>query len=253
VCYLLINVKYVIGQKYILLDEVDSTNNYAAKLLSEGKMAHGTVILAGKQTAGRGQRGNSWSAGAGKQFTASIYVETAFLSASRFLYLNLAVSLAVRNAVAAFSDKIPFIKWPNDILAGDKKMGGILIEAQWQGTQVSGAIIGIGVNLVREHNLPSSCALSDFCTECPSPLEFAQEIALQLQLQFQRLENQLWNEIGEEYHRSLWKLNELMEVETQAGEKITGCITGIDGNGNLCFRTEEELKVFGLQEIKFTY
>jgi len=250
---MLINVKYVIGQKFILLDEVDSTNNYAAKLLSEGKMAHGTVILAEKQTAGRGQRGNSWSAGAGKQFTASIYAETAFLSANRYLNLNLAVALAVRKTISAFSDRQPFIKWPNDMLVNDKKMAGILIEAQWQGTQASGAIIGVGINLVPEEGLPSSCALSDYCSELPSKLALAQELAANLEMTFQQLKNQLWREISEEYHRHLWMLNETLTAETHLGEAVTGQITGIDEGGNLCFRTEAGMRSFGLQEIRFTY
>jgi BirA family biotin operon repressor/biotin-[acetyl-CoA-carboxylase] ligase len=216
-------------------------------------MAHGTVILAEKQTAGRGQRGNTWAAASEKQFTASFYVETAFLSANRFLYVNLAAALAVREAVQAFSSLVPFIKWPNDLLVNDKKMGGILIEAQWQGAQVSGAIIGIGINLVPEIGLPSSCSLSDFCETVPPVLTVAQEIAAQLAIQFEYLRNRSWKELRDNYHRYLWKLGETMEVQTASGETLTGCITGIDTQGSLCFKCGEEVKAFGLREIRFTY
>ena len=252
-CLLLINVKYVIGQKYILVDEVDSTNNYAARLIAEGKMAHGTVILAEKQTAGRGQRGNSWVASPGKHLTASFYAETAFLSATDFLYVNLAVALAVRAAVHCFSSMAPLIKWPNDLLVDDRKMGGLLIEAQWQGTRVLGVIIGIGINLVPESEFPSSCCLSDFCETVPPTLIIAQEIAAQLEIQFQHLKNQSWKELQDNYHRFLWKLGETIEVQTASGELLTGCITGIDKQGNLCFRSGEEVRAFGFGEVRFTY
>jgi len=243
----------VIGQKYILLDEVDSTNNYAAKLLAEGKLTHGTVILAEKQTAGRGQRGNSWSAGAGKQFTASIYVETAFLSAETYLYLNLAVALAVRKTISSFITAETKIKWPNDVLVANKKLSGILIEAQWKGSQISGAVIGVGINLVPESDLPSSCSLSDFCEQCPSTLEIAQQFALNLETYFVDLQQGNWSKVKSEYLGHLWKINEVIQAETASGESITGEITGIDESGNLLFKVESELRSFGLQEIRFTY
>src|SRR5687768_3983198 len=141
----------MIGQKLILLDEVDSTNNYAAKLLNAGNLAHGTVILAEKQTAGKGQRGNSWSTGAENQLACSVYAETAFLSADRYWYLNLAVALAVYHTIRS---SVPHenvrIKWPNDVLVNDKKLSGILIETHWRSGAVHGAIIGVGINVNRE-------------------------------------------------------------------------------------------------------
>ncbi len=242
----------MIGQKFILLDEVDSTNNYTAKLLSEGKMAHGTVILAEKQTAGRGQRGNLWHSSSGKQFTCSVYAATAFLSVERYWYLNLAVALAVWETVDAFISEETKIKWPNDVLVNDKKIGGILIETQWNSGKINGAIIGVGINLQRESDLPSSCSLSDFTENTPETLEMARQMALSLELQFERLRAGNWNGLLQDYHALLWKKDELMNARIETNQ-LQGYIRGIDGNGNLLFEVNGEERSFGLKEISFNY
>lgn len=242
----------MIGHKLILLDEVDSTNNYTAKLLNEGQITHGTVILAEKQTAGRGQRGNSWSSGALNQFTCSVYAETAFLSGERYWFLNLAVALAVRSTIQAFLEEPVLIKWPNDVLAADKKMAGILIETQWRSGAIQGAVIGVGINLYPEPGLPSACALRDFTDKEIRPVLLAQEMALQLENQFQRMRQGLWNELLTDYHTYLWR-KDVRTVAEKAGEQVEGYIRGLDGTGNLLFETAEGVRSFDLKEISFRY
>lgn len=243
----------VSAQQLILLNETDSTNNYAAKLLVEGKLAHGTVILAEKQTAGRGQRGNSWSAAAKNQFTASFYLETAFLSVEHYLNLNFGVALAVRKTIARYMQAVPLIKWPNDILVNDKKIAGILIEAQWQNGRMTGAIVGVGINLFPEENLPSGCSLSDFTSDVPEIVELAHALAAELQVIHQLLQQESWTEIHATYHEQLWKKGELITADTPDGVELTGMIREVDENGNLCFEMNGTIRKFGVQEIKFRY
>jgi BirA family biotin operon repressor/biotin-[acetyl-CoA-carboxylase] ligase len=244
----------MIGQKLIFLDEVDSTNNYAAKLLNEGKLAHGTVILAGNQTAGRGQRGNSWSSTAGNQLACSVYAETAFLSADRFWFLNLAVALAVHATIqrAVPAEEVR-IKWPNDVLVNNKKLSGILIETQWRSGVVTGAIIGVGINVNGEPDLPSSGALNDFGGGASTRLELAHRLTENLEVRFQQLRQGHWNDLLEEYHRVLWRKDVFQFAETESAEMIEGYIRGIDGAGNLLFETEEETRTFAMKEIAFRY
>lgn len=243
----------MIGRKLILLDEIDSTNNYTAKLLNDGKMAHGTVILADKQTNGRGQRGNNWFSDAGNQFTCSIYVETAFLSAERYWILNLAVALAVQETIQSLITEKVAIKWPNDLLVTDKKMAGILIETQWRSGTIQGAIIGIGINLNSETTLNSSCALHDFRTEQLKPIDLIPSLLSAMQRNWQRLIAGNWNDIITEYQHQLWKKDESQLVENAAGEKMNGIIRGIDGTGNLLVETNEKIQSYGLKELKFDY
>lgn len=244
----------MIGQKLILLHETDSTNNYAAKLLSEGKMAHGTVILADKQTAGRGQRGNSWSSVAGNQLAYTVYTETAFLSAERYWFLNLAVALAVQQTIlSVIPEQQVCIKWPNDILVNNRKMSGILIETQWRSAQIQGAIIGIGINIHPEPGLPASCALRDFSEKDIRPMQLAHLVSQQLEWQFQRLRNGEWNAMLADYHCQLWMKDAELHAELANQQRILGFIRGIDATGNLLFESEGKIQSFGLKEIAFSY
>lgn len=242
----------MIGHKLILLDSVDSTNNYAAKLLSEGKIAHGTVILADKQTNGKGQRGNTWQTGREKQFICSVFLETAFLSVERYWYLNLAVANAVRATIAHYIPELPFIKWPNDILINNRKVAGILIETHWNAGKINGVVAGVGINIHSEEALPRGGALSDNLNVVPEALEMAHVFAGMLEIQFDRLKKGEWNLLMQEYCDHLWMLDQTTDV--MIGEQQTkGIIRGLNENGNLLFETAGTVKSYDLKEIVFRY
>lgn len=246
----------MIGHKLILLHEIDSTNNYAARLLEQGKLEHGTVILAGRQTAGRGQRGNEWRSALENQLAYSVYAETAFLSADRYWYLNLAVSLAVKATVESLLHGAEVrIKWPNDILVNSKKLSGILLETQWRSGAIRGAVIGIGMNIYPEPNLPSACALRDFSGEDFRMTDLAVSLSAQLNLFFEKLRNGEWNDLLNAYEAALWRRDAEQIARLPDGSEIAGSIRGIDGGGNLLFEhaAGKEIKSYGLKEIAFSY
>lgn len=242
----------MIGQKLILLDSVDSTNNYAAKLLSEGKIAHGTVILADKQTDGKGQRGNKWQTGSEKQFICSVFLKTAFLSVERYWYLNLAVANAVRNTIAHYIPDLPLIKWPNDVLVNDRKVAGILIETHWNAGKIHGVVAGVGINIHSEAALPRGGALSDSMETLPEALEMSRIFTGNLEIQFELLRKGDWNSLMNEYLRNLWKLNQVTEVEI-SGRRMSGTIRGLNENGNLLLETEGATNAYDLKEVVFHY
>ena len=134
------------GQFKVHLSRVDSTNNYAANLIKSGKAKSGTVILADEQTNGRGQRDAVWQSdpGLNLQFSAIWLPESFFIKDQR--YLNFAVSIAIQQFLSKKGVE-PQIKWPNDILVGEKKISGVLIENQLQGQRINACIIGIGLNV----------------------------------------------------------------------------------------------------------
>lgn len=243
----------MIGNRILFLHEVDSTNNYAAKLLSEGKLAHGTVILAEKQTAGRGQRGNSWSSRSGKQFTASIYLDTAFLSVDRLVVFNMMVALALRKAISGYFEKETLIKWPNDILVYNKKISGILIESQVKNGTVTGAICGVGINLFSELSLPSSISFSELLSTVPEPLSVSERLCAALNEYYLRLKNGDDEKLKAEYLTFLWNYARPVSAELADGTPIEGQIVGVNKNGDLEFQTSTELVSFGIKEIKFQY
>jgi BirA family biotin operon repressor/biotin-[acetyl-CoA-carboxylase] ligase len=133
-------------------EQLDSTNTRARELAAEGA-AHGTVVTADEQTAGRGRQGRIWTAPPGKALLYSAIVRPL---AARHLMLPLAVPLAVCEAAEELAGlAVPGgrsatdalrcgVKWPNDVLVDRRKLAGILVEAR---PQDGWAVVGIGLNL----------------------------------------------------------------------------------------------------------
>ena len=130
--------------RYILLHEIPSTNDYLKRMVD--MMESGTVIQAYIQTAGRGQKGNSWEAAPAKNATFSMLIRRPKLDVKEQFFLSEAVSLAIVDALEHYVTGFT-IKWPNDIYYKDMKISGILIENSLDNDSIEYSIIGIGVNL----------------------------------------------------------------------------------------------------------
>ncbi|MFI5220658.1 MAG: biotin--[acetyl-CoA-carboxylase] ligase, partial [Bacteroidia bacterium] len=124
-----------IGKYIIRLETVDSTNNYAAALISKSKPAEGTAIMADFQDYGRGQRETIWESENGKNLLVSFILYPQIDTADYFL-LNECFSLAVREVIEDITGLDVKIKWPNDILVNNKKIAGILIENSIRGNTI---------------------------------------------------------------------------------------------------------------------
>lgn len=142
------------GQNRVHLLETDSTNNYARALVRDKMPIEGTVVTADKQTDGRGQRSNSWVTEPHLNLTCSYILRPAFLAAKDQFLLSASVALAVFDLVSdEIEGNLVKIKWPNDILVGEKKIAGILIENSLRGANLDNSIVGIGLN-VNQTELP---------------------------------------------------------------------------------------------------
>src|ERR1700747_2779313 len=137
------------GRNIIELSECASVNTHATELLKAVKLPEGTVIYTKKQTAGRGQRGNTWVSEDGKNLTMCFVFHPNFLNAANSFLLSMTVSLALHDLLTELlTEKQEVkIKWPNDILIDGKKVAGILIENVLREEQLSSSVIGIGLNL----------------------------------------------------------------------------------------------------------
>lgn len=141
-----------IGHHIVRLNEVDSTNTFALSLLRGAEVTEGTVISARHQHQGRGQRGNTWFSESGKNITCSIILRPAFLDPTLQFDLNRAVALGISDLLISLLPATPVhIKWPNDIMAGNKKICGILTENVLQGNQFSVSVVGVGLNLNQQN------------------------------------------------------------------------------------------------------
>jgi BirA family biotin operon repressor/biotin-[acetyl-CoA-carboxylase] ligase len=135
-----------LGQPLHLLATTTSTNDLAKAAAREGA-PHGATWVAEEQTAGRGRRGHAWVCTAGEGLLFSVLVRVSCAPA-RIAPAALAVGLAVRDAVATAAPGATVgIKWPNDVLMGDRKVAGVLVEAVTVGSRVDAVIVGVGINV----------------------------------------------------------------------------------------------------------
>jgi BirA family biotin operon repressor/biotin-[acetyl-CoA-carboxylase] ligase len=133
-----------LGHPRIDLVECGSTNDEAARLARAGA-GHGTIVIAGSQRAGRGRDGHTWESPPGLGLYLSAVVRPP-LPLALVPPMTLAIGVALCDAVRA-SGAAAQLKWPNDLLIGDRKLAGVLVEAQSQGNRLEAVIVGIGVNL----------------------------------------------------------------------------------------------------------
>jgi BirA family biotin operon repressor/biotin-[acetyl-CoA-carboxylase] ligase len=145
--YLIPPIARWLGGQRIDLAECGSTNDEAARLARAGA-SHGTVVIAASQRAGRGRNGRSWVSPPG----AGLYLSAVLrppLPLADVPPMTLAIGVGLCDAARA-AGAHAVLKWPNDALVGGKKLAGVLVEAQSQGTRLEAVIIGIGVNITGE-------------------------------------------------------------------------------------------------------
>ena len=132
-----------LGCQRIDLAECGSTNDEAARLARAGAR-HGTIVIAKTQRAGRGRDGHAWASPQGGLYLSAVLRPP--LPLADVPAMTLAIGIAVCDAVRA-AGAPAVLKWPNDLLVAGKKLAGVLVEAQSQGTKLEAVIVGIGVNL----------------------------------------------------------------------------------------------------------
>lgn len=133
-----------LGARIEAFDECGSTNEEAQKLAKAGA-AHGTVVIAERQSAGKGRRGRAWSSLGGHNLALSVVLRPE-LPPQRAPELTLVCAVAVAEALVDAGVDAG-IKWPNDVEADGRKLAGILTELGLEGGEVSWVVVGIGVNL----------------------------------------------------------------------------------------------------------
>ena len=140
--------------RFIELQSVDSTNNYALSLLRHPNLTErqrlnlqGTAVFTHEQWKGKGQRGKNWISKTGETLPMSLIVAPAPLKLPEQFTLSAITAVIVSDFISKMSDKAFCIKWPNDIYFQDRKAGGILIENIISGDEWKWAVIGIGLNI----------------------------------------------------------------------------------------------------------
>lgn len=132
------------GKERIYYEETDSTNLRAKALGADG--VHGTLILADRQSAGRGRRGRTWESDEEENIYMSLYLRPEFLP-EKAPMLTLVMAYSVAEALRKSFGIEAQIKWPNDLILNKKKICGILTEMTMEGRQMQSVVIGVGINV----------------------------------------------------------------------------------------------------------
>jgi BirA family biotin operon repressor/biotin-[acetyl-CoA-carboxylase] ligase len=244
-----------IGQNLIKLKEVDSTNNFLKNLASKSEpLADGTVIMAEDQYAGRGQRQNVWHSEPGKNLITSIYLKPSFLNANKQFYLNMAVSLALKDTFNLFIGDIVKIKWPNDIYFQNKKIAGILIENTLTGLVIRSTVIGLGLNInqdIFDKSVENKAISIKNITKKITDLD-AVVVALCsfLEKYYMQLRAGNYSFLHKNYLNSLFLYQQSFAYRFN-GNIFEGIITNVDELGRLVVITNGIEQRFNFKEIEF--
>jgi len=135
----------IVGRRVLFYPSVGSTN-VIVRTMAAREADEGLVILADEQTAGRGRRGRRWHAPAGSSILMSVLFRPN-LPASRANLLTMVMSLAALDGIAESTGLRAGLKWPNDVVIGDLKVGGILTESSFIGDRLDYVVVGLGLNV----------------------------------------------------------------------------------------------------------
>lgn len=147
--------------RVVALDEVPSTMDVAHALAADGAAA-GTLVLAERQTAGRGRAGKHWSSPAGTGLWLTLVERPNDRAALDVLSLR--VGLEAAQALDALAPTMVQLKWPNDLYAGGRKLAGVLVEARWREQRPDWVAIGVGLNVAPPPDVATGAGLREGAT-----------------------------------------------------------------------------------------
>ena len=239
------------GQRLVFVPECHSTNSLAAELASQGPLPEGTVVITNNQTAGRGQRGNTWETGMGLNLTFSVLLNPTFLSLKNQFYLTIVTSLAVADFLKEKSPDGIKIKWPNDILIGKKKISGILIENSVRKDAIQQTIVGIGVNVnQKDFKVPAATSLAMVLNSTFDLNEALNSLLGNFEKRYLQLRADKLAELKKEYLENLFGIGEPRTFISDQ-QKFSGVIEGVNDHGELLITIDGTKRAFNLKEISF--
>ena len=235
---------------FIVLDSVDSTNNYAMARVHEGLSRHGNAYFSSIQTEGKGQRGKLWETSINVNIALSIVLEPATLNALQQFQLSVAVAMGCFDFFNFYAGDETTIKWPNDIYWRDRKAGGILIENIFHGKEWKYAVAGIGVNINQPYfddSLKNAVSLKQITGKSFDTLALARELHQSILKRYNQLEKENFAGLLKEYNGLLYCLNKKTRLKKDAIIFDT-IIKGVTAHGQLVIEDNME-RLFDFGEV----
>ena len=240
----------------IKLDAIDSTNDFLKGLSNDISTQNFTIVTAETQTKGKGQMGSKWISESGKNLIVSVLVKNILSDISQIFDLNIAIALSIYEALDFFDINNLSIKWPNDIMSGNKKIAGILIENIIKSDNSIHSIIGFGLNVNQTNfdDLPNASSLKNIMNQ-----DFDKEIILNkilksIQKNISELENNNQEKLWTLYNEKIFKKQKIMAFENSNKEKFMGIIQNVSRSGKLQLLIENDtIQEFDIKEIMMIY
>lgn len=224
-----------LGCQRIELASCASTNDEAARLARAGAK-HGTIVIAERQTSGRGRDGRVWESPPGGLYLSAVLRPP--MPIVDVPPMTLAIGIGLCEAVRT-TGAPAVLKWPNDLLVADRKLAGVLVEAQSQGNRLEAVIVGIGINLTGE--LPEAVAESGITLAEAAGTSIDREPFIERMLAHVERWVDRYVSVGIEPIIPAWQERMAVGLHARAmidGAQLTGCVAGLDADGALLLRDE---------------
>ena len=238
----------LIGKRVYYFEEIDSTQNFAQNIAAD-KKENGTIIIAEKQTSGRGRLDRKWTSPKGGIWFSLIIHPKFDVSSSTLIPILSAVALS--KSIKSVLDIETEVKWPNDITMNGKKVAGVLVDASFQTNSIDYLILGIGINfdidakklekrLTKPPNFYGIDSLREKENKTP-PKKLLKEFLLQFEKNLFQLDKGEKSKIIKEWTKRAAGIGKKITINTSNG-KISGISQGIDNDGALKIKTRNEIK-----------
>jgi BirA family biotin operon repressor/biotin-[acetyl-CoA-carboxylase] ligase len=241
--------------KLIKLDAIDSTNEFLKGLSNRQELDNFTVVVAEKQTKGKGQMGAVWDSEEGKNLIVSVFIKDPLLNIKQIYNLNIAIATAVVDALEIYNIPEVHIKWPNDIMSYNFKIGGILIENSLKSDGGVSSVVGLGLNINQTNfdNLPKASSLAAICGTYFDKNQLLVSIIEKMKQNIAEIESEsevLWSK----YTNRLFKKGIPMPFKDQYNMNFMGIIQGVSAYGKLQLLLEDDSIVeYSIKEIQMLY
>jgi BirA family transcriptional regulator, biotin operon repressor / biotin---[acetyl-CoA-carboxylase] ligase len=233
-----------IGREILFSPSIDSTNQGARDQALKGA-GEGLVVLADRQSAGKGRRGRTWESPSGVNVYLSVILRPA-LPPPRAPQIPLFAGVAVARALNGISELPARLKWPNDVLIHGRKVAGILAELEIQGGEIQFIILGVGVNVNwGKEEIPSPLGETATSLMAEGEREIPRELVAAAILEELEKEYLCFLEEGfsprlrEEWNRLSWVNSKWATIEMPE-RRLEGKVLGLDTDGALLLLDKEE-------------
>lgn len=242
--------------KIIKLDAIDSTNDFLKQLVAENEVENYTVVTAESQSAGKGQMGSKWITESGKNLIVSILIVDVLKNVNEIFNLNVAISVAIYEALKSYEIPNLSIKWANDILSGNKKIGGILIENVFKSDGKIVSIVGFGLNVNQSNfdDLPQASSLKNITEKDFDRDDLLLKIIDCIKINISQLKDNQQDKLWINYNNSLFKKGIPSVFQDKNNHKFMGIIQSVLRNGKIEILLENDsIKEFEIKEIVMLY